>query len=109
MIKVCEYCKKTFKADESKRKFCSKKCANDNMRKFNPQRLCKQCNKPFIALRNSSYYCSNDCMNKYIRRSKYNNSYKICEWCHSKYKVFTKSELENRRFCSPSCARFMEK
>lgn len=104
MIKICEYCGNEFRARENKRRFCSVECSNNGMRKFNPKRFCKYCGKEFIAKRKGVFYCSRICRDKGIRVSKYDNSYKKCKWCKKEFKIFSKYELEHKKFCCPSHA-----
>lgn len=115
---MCNYCGKEFTAKKSsKRKYCSKSCANENSKGKSNQRntkekilvKCKICGKEeFKTPSRAKYYhtCSKECRIEY---SKINLSKKIeckCSICGKIFKVkpFIYNRVKSKISCSRKCA-----
>lgn len=100
----CEKCNREFKCyeHESKRKYCSRECAYEDLRKREIIN-CRNCNVEFEKLKNQEHpFCSYDCAMDYrtgiIDEEKWET--KQCKECE---KDFDSYKNYNRKYCSNIC------
>lgn len=74
IIKICEYCDKSFNADirehnRGNAKFCSISCAmkNSNLNRIQKINICKHCGREYESNSNNSKFCSKSCKMKNYR------------------------------------------
>ena len=104
MIKKCPVCRKSFLADNKKRKYCSLKCKREaDRQRTHPSKIgiCKICGKKFLKLSSNQRYCSDKCRG--VRnKMKYEKSKgnKTTKWLSLRFSV-----LRRDNFTCQYCGR----
>ncbi len=98
---VCETCGKQFEVPECRedtRKYCSKECHNESMRRS--KKTCLFCGNVYRPTSSSNVgYCSIQCS---ASARKATRLHKTCEWCGEEFIV--KKGYTEARFCSMTCS-----
>lgn len=93
ICKKCSSCKNNFTSYyKENRKFCSKQCYYNSLKKNNNFLNCLTCNKKFKYKTNKKF-CSLSCFNK----NKINNTFIKCKNCHIKI-------LKKDKYCKSMCS-----
>jgi len=96
MIKTCPICRKEFKAEEHKRKYCSHAC-NNRSRIKDKTKLCSFCGNSYQHLPGNKrqQYCSTACRHKSLVK------HRFCKQCGSE--IESRGKKKNFVFCSHQC------
>ena len=97
--KICENCKKEYKASHSNQKYCSVPCY-ENLKSKKTLKTCLTCEKPYIPAHQNQKYCSPECYRDYMIVHRRENL-KVCEHCGEEYNASTTKQ----KFCSVTCYR----
>lgn len=98
MIKKCQGCKKDYKTDDKRQRFCNMDCYRESVRRKNT-RVCKNCKAKFLG-KPKQQCCSRKCSGQ-LQRKRIKVS---CSWCAVQFeKTKRQAERSKDHYCSSEC------
>lgn len=97
VLKICHQCGKEFNTEKKNKKFCSRSCASESLKKEPYHLICQWCGKEFTNRSKHAKFCCTQCNGKHNAKK---SIVKQCEYCG---KDFTTTDYD-KRFCNTSCS-----
>ena len=97
--KICPQCKAEFETKNKRKKYCTKQCANNSLKKELATLTCQQCGKEFKNRNKNTKFCSIQCNGKHNTKPLI---IKHCEYCGKDFT--TTNGNKSGRFCNKSCS-----